>query len=39
MATEKNVPWGRRLSAPLGVVLIGGGLALALAGMLGGEAL
>jgi len=39
MATEKNVPWGRRLSAPLGVVLVGCGLALALAGTLGVEAL
>ena len=39
MATEKNVPWGRRLSAPLGIVLIGSGLALALAGTLGVEAL
>lgn len=26
MAVEKNMPWGRRLSAPLGVALIGGGL-------------
>ena len=25
MAAEKNLPWGRRLSAPLGVVLLGGG--------------
>ena len=39
MATEKNVPWGRRLSAPLGSVLIGGGLALAVAGTLGVGAL
>jgi predicted metal-binding membrane protein len=39
MATEKNMPWGRRLSAPLGIVLIGAGLALALAGTLGGAAL
>jgi predicted metal-binding membrane protein len=39
MATEKNVSWGRRLSAPLGVALIGCGLALALAGALGVEAL
>jgi predicted metal-binding membrane protein len=23
MATEKNHPWGRRLSAPLGVALLG----------------
>lgn len=28
MAVEKNVPWGRRLSAPLGVVLIGSAAAL-----------
>jgi predicted metal-binding membrane protein len=28
MAVEKNVPWGRRLSAPLGVFLIGLGLML-----------
>jgi predicted metal-binding membrane protein len=28
MAIEKNMPWGRRLSAPLGVVLLGRGLAL-----------
>ena len=39
MATEKNVPWGRRLSAPLGVVLIGCGLALAVAGAVGGSGL
>jgi predicted metal-binding membrane protein len=35
MATEKNVPWGRRLSAPPGIVLIASGLVLALAGTLG----
>jgi len=28
MAVEKNVSWGRRLSAPLGVVLLGWGVAL-----------
>ena len=28
MAIEKNMPWGRRLSAPLGVLLLGWGLAL-----------
>jgi predicted metal-binding membrane protein len=28
MAIEKNVPWGRRLSAPLGVLLLAWGLAL-----------
>jgi hypothetical protein len=29
MAAEKNLPWGRKLSAPLGVGLIGwGGLIL-----------
>jgi predicted metal-binding membrane protein len=31
MAVEKNMSWGRRLSTPLGVFLIGWGLALALA--------
>ena len=30
MAIEKNMPWGRRLSAPLGVFLLGLGLSLAL---------
>lgn len=29
MAVEKNVSWGRRLSVPLGVLLLGFGLALA----------
>jgi predicted metal-binding membrane protein len=35
MATEKNMPWGRRLSSPLGVVLIASGVGLAAAGALG----
>jgi predicted metal-binding membrane protein len=30
MAVEKNMPWGRRLSAPLGAVLLGWGLILIL---------
>jgi predicted metal-binding membrane protein len=30
MAIEKNMPWGRQLSAPLGVILLGWGLASAL---------
>ena len=25
MAIEKNVPWGRKMSAPLGVALLGSG--------------
>lgn len=28
MAVEKNIPWGRRLSAPLGLVLLGWGVIL-----------
>ena len=36
IATEKNASWGRRLSSPLGALLIVGGLVLALAGALGG---
>jgi predicted metal-binding membrane protein len=28
MAVEKNLPWGRRISAPLGVVLIAAGVAV-----------
>ncbi len=28
MAVEKNMPWGKKVSAPLGVVLVGWGLAL-----------
>jgi predicted metal-binding membrane protein len=35
MAIEKNMPWGRQLSAPLGLVLIVAGVALL---MLGGQA-
>ena len=30
MALEKNMPWGRRISAPLGVLLIAWGVAIAL---------
>ncbi len=33
MAIEKNMPWGRRLSAPLGVFLVGLGLPIALTTM------
>jgi len=29
MAIEKNVPWGRRLSAPLGALLIGAAVVVA----------
>jgi predicted metal-binding membrane protein len=32
MAAEKNLPWGRRLSAPLGVVLIVASVGIAVAG-------
>jgi predicted metal-binding membrane protein len=35
MAIEKNVPWGRRLAAPLGGALIVWGLTLALRGLIG----
>lgn len=31
MAVEKNAPWGRRLSTPLGVLLVGLGIALVVA--------
>ncbi len=34
MAVEKNMPWGRRLSAPLGAVLLGWGLTMILVGTL-----
>jgi predicted metal-binding membrane protein len=30
MAVEKNMPWGRRLSAPLGLALLAGGLVVIL---------
>lgn len=36
VAIEKNVPWGRSLSTPLGVLLVVSGLGLALTGVLGG---
>jgi predicted metal-binding membrane protein len=36
IATEKNASWGRRLSSPLGSLLIAVGLVLAVAGALGG---
>lgn len=29
MAVEKNMPWGKKISAPLGIALVGWGLALA----------
>jgi predicted metal-binding membrane protein len=35
MAVEKNLPWGRRLSAPLGIVLLCCSLAVVLEGILG----
>lgn len=35
MAIEKNVPWGRRISAPLGVVLLAWGLTLLLGAVIG----
>jgi predicted metal-binding membrane protein len=36
MATEKNVAWGRRLSAPVGIVLVALGASLAVAGLAAG---
>jgi len=38
MAIEKNAPWGRRLTAPVGVALLVGAAALAVAGTVGGAA-
>jgi predicted metal-binding membrane protein len=35
MAVEKNAPWGRWLTAPLGVLLIIWGMVVALSGGLG----
>jgi predicted metal-binding membrane protein len=34
MAIEKNLPWGRRFSAPVGIVLLCGGLAVVLEALL-----
>ena len=34
MAVEKNMPWGRKLSAPLGFSLIGGGALITVLGLL-----
>jgi predicted metal-binding membrane protein len=34
MGVEKNMPWGRRLSAPLGFSLIGGGALITILGIL-----
>ena len=39
MAVEKNMPWGRRLSTPLGLFLLVSGLALVLTGAVSGRAL
>lgn len=33
MAVEKNMPWGKKLSAPLGLILLGWGLIMVLAGL------
>jgi predicted metal-binding membrane protein len=33
MAVEKNVAWGRRISAPLGVLLLGASAAVCLFGV------
>lgn len=38
LATEKNLPWGRRISSPLGVLLVAWGLALLLGVMPGSQA-
>ena len=37
MAVEKNVSWGRKISAPLGVVLLGWGLDLGAAAVLAAQ--
>jgi predicted metal-binding membrane protein len=34
MAVEKNMPWGKQLSAPLGVILLGWGLIMVVHGLL-----
>jgi predicted metal-binding membrane protein len=36
MAAEKNAPWGRRLSAPVGALLVLGAAAITVAGLAGG---
>ncbi|VVB95071.1 Uncharacterised protein [uncultured archaeon] len=33
MAVEKNMPWGKRISAPLGMILLGWGLIMAVQGI------
>src|SRR5215204_215875 len=37
MAVEKNMPWGRKISTPLGVLLLGWGLALGAATVLAAQ--
>jgi len=37
MAVEKNVSWGRKISVPLGVVLLGWGLILGVATVFAGQ--
>ncbi len=37
MAVEKNAPWGRRISAPLGVLLIGAAVVVTVVGMQSGH--
>jgi len=37
MAVEKNVSWGRKISAPLGVILLGWGLFLGAAAVLAAQ--
>jgi len=37
MAVEKNDSWGRKISAPLGVVLLGWGLGLGAAAVLAAQ--
>ena len=37
MAAEKNDSWGRKISAPLGVVLLGWGLGLGAAAVLAAQ--
>ena len=37
MAVEKNVSWGRKISAPMGVVLLGWGLIVGAAAVLSAQ--